>query len=153
MRQIVQTVEARKTNREVYKEFVQKKLPWLLILLWLTTKIIGHYIPYLYYTPKSQQSSPSGKYTILAFSSVSESGHAPYGDYLVISKTGKVSNPGNEMIVFAGYCKNSPEYSWISNTKIEVVCENKEPNPIQTLVQKVYGITIEVKLMPHNNLL
>ena len=149
----MQTVEARKNNREVYIEVLQKKLPWLLILLWLVAKIIGHHIPQLHYTQKSQQSSPNGQYTIFAFSSASESGHAPYGDYLVISKTGKVSNPENEMIVFAGYCKNSPEYSWISNTKIEVVCENKEPNPIQTLVQKVYGITIEVKLMPHNKLL
>ena len=142
----MQTVEARKTNREVYKEFLHRKLPWLVILLWLVAKIIGHYIPQLHYTQKSQQSSPGGKYTIVAFSSAAESGHAPYGDYLVISKTGKVSNPENEMVIFAGYCMNSPEYSWVSETKIEVACVSKEPNPIHTLVQKVYGITVEVKI-------
>src|SRR5690606_13272061 len=150
MRHIMHTVEARENNRVVYKEVLQKKLPWLLILLWLVAKIIGHHIPQLHYTQKSQQSSPNGQYTIFAFSSASESGHAPYGDYLVISKTGKVSSPENEMIVFAGYCKNSPEYSWVSNTKIEVVCRSEEhTSELQSRENLVCRLLLEKK---HRNL-
>ena len=148
----MQTIETRKTYGVLYIEVLQKKLPWLLIFLWLGVKIIGYFIPQLYYTQKSQESSPNGQYTVFAFRSASETGHAPYGYYLVISKRDKVYNPENEMVIFAGYCKNSPEYSWVYNANVEVVCESTESDSILTLSRKAFGITINTKIISDNKL-
>ena len=145
------TVEEIKSIWKGNSEFVQKNipvliiLPWLIILLWIIFQTIGQFIPWGFplYTEKLKKSSPSGSYTITAYSSDYGGGVAPYGDHLLLSGPGKFSNSRN--VIFSGYCKKRPEYSWVSEYKIEVSCENAGPDPIRMVVQTIYGITIEVR--------
>ena len=147
----MQPVEEGKYILKGNKEFLQKNIPaltiipWLIILLWVIYQTIGQFIPWGFplYTEKSHKSSPSGSYTITAYSSDYGGGVAPYGDHLLLSGPSKLPNSGT--VIFSGYCNKRPEYSWVSEYKIEIGCENSNPDPIRMVVQTIDGITIEVK--------
>lgn len=128
----------------IFKIFVARALPWLAISMWLVISLGAEFIQHTYYTEKSHASSPNNEFTVFEFHSVSESGQAPYGDYLLISKKLHINDPENAMVVFAGYCRNQLKYSWASNAKIEFSCPVKDAGEIRTLVRKVYGISIEM---------
>ncbi len=92
------------------------------------------------YKFKTSKQSPSKQYTIFEFESRSETGHAPYGSELILTKKNTINFPKEGYLIFAGYCK-SLEYSWKTNSSIQVICENSK---IITQVKKAYDINIEV---------
>ena len=90
----------------------------------------------------SKQSS-NKQYTIFEFESTSEAGHAPYGRELVLTKKNSINTPKEGYVIFAGYCK-SLEYSWKTNSTIQVICKSNEKISIRTKVNKAHNINIEV---------
>lgn len=103
------------------------------------------------YTVLSSQLSPSGGVTISALSSTSEAGHAPYGQYLVLSSKPEIDSPNDGYVVFAGYCHEGLSFSWKSDTEVSIRCDTTTPNPVQTLASKAFGIDIHLDLVqgPH----
>jgi len=96
-----------------------------------------HGLDYKFITSKQ---SSSKQYTVFEFESTSEASHAPYGRELVLTKKNSINFPEEGYLIFAGYCK-SLEYSWKTNSSIQVLCEN---NKIITQAKKAYDINIEV---------
>ena len=93
------------------------------------------------------QRSPSGMLTIAAFRSVSEAGHAPYGDHLVLSPEPHIRRPSDGYVVFAGYCSNELRFSWTSDTEVVIQCDTKESNPVVTLASRAGRVDFRFELV------
>jgi hypothetical protein len=121
-------------------------LPWAVIVLFLLFQIVSPLLGGLFYSLKSQQSSPDKSHTIFEFRSGSEgAGHAPYGISLSLSAKSNIKHPDEGYVVFAGYCKEPLAYSWQGNRKIIVNCQSRRKEPVRTQAVRAYGIAIEVK--------
>ena len=88
----------------------------------------------------STESAPGGSLIVTELHSLSESGHAPYGQYLVLSRK-QVTTPDKGFVIFAGYC-NSLSYSWISNTEIFISCDSGNSDTIRTKSIRALGVEI-----------
>lgn len=71
---------------------------------------------------------------------MSEAGHAPYGEHLVLSKFA-ISSPEKGHVIYAGYC-NKLKYSWVANEKIEISCQREDSEKVITLSNKAYAINV-----------
>lgn len=87
--------------------------------------------------------STDREYTIKYYRSLSEAGHAPYGDNLVIESWSSFPYPKESETFFAGYCGKSFEYHWENNKKIIIKCPTSQ-DPIRTQAIVVHGIKVEV---------
>lgn len=91
----------------------------------------------------SSQRAPNGNLTLFEFRSESDAGHAPYGEYLVLSSEEHLTNPMAGYIVFAGYCNPGLEFSWLSDAAVRVQCNTTEPHPVRTLASKAGGVDVQ----------
>ena len=91
----------------------------------------------------SSATSPDGAFTIKYYQSQSESGHAPYGDNLVIESWRSFPYPKQGETFFAGYCGQNLEFKWEGNKKIIIRCPVHQ-DPIRTQAIIVHGINVEV---------
>lgn len=109
--------------------------------------ILWHFSGYMLsgfdYSIVSKGASPSGHLTLYEVESLSEGGHAPYGQHLVLS-SGSVRKPDDGYVVFAGYCYQPLSYSWKSDEHISVTCKVKDKIDTRTKAEIVQGIKVEV---------
>jgi len=92
----------------------------------------------------SSKISPNGKFIVSEYTSLTEGGHAPYGEHLVLNKKREGADIFHGYIIFAGYCEPGMGYSWDSDGRILIKCKAKKDCSIMTQAQLVYGIKIEV---------
>lgn len=96
------------------------------------------------YSVVSKGASPSGHLKLYEVESLSEGGHAPYGQHLVLSSSGSVRKPEDGYVVFAGYCDRPLSYSWKSDEHISVTCKVNDKIDTRTKAEVVQGIKVEV---------
>jgi hypothetical protein len=117
---------------------------WLsacICLLWI---IASHFLAGTGYFLVSQLSSPNGKLTIHEFLSNDDStGHAPYGQNLVLSRHSNLRNPENGHVIFAGYCKRPLQYEWVGDQEVIIRCTRKSSkDATKTLASLAVGIKV-----------
>ena len=96
------------------------------------------------YTKESSSPSPSGRWLITMFQSMSEGGHAPYGQYLSLTRKSEINTPEKGHIVFAGYCGQSFDFEWKSDHLVLIKCGSDEGKNILTISNAAFGIKFEV---------
>lgn len=104
----------------------------------------GYMLVNLDYSIVSKSTSPSGNLNVFEVEALSEGGHAPYGQHLVLSSSGSVRKPDDGYVVFAGYCYQPLSYSWKSDEHISVTCKIKDRIDTRTKAEVVQGIKVEV---------
>jgi hypothetical protein len=92
----------------------------------------------------SNKTSPNGKYVITEYASVTEGGHAPYGQHLVLTTNGAIKDPEHGYVIFAGYCDPAPNYYWGSNSNVVVECKVDSGRSIRTGANLAFGIKVEI---------
>jgi hypothetical protein len=92
----------------------------------------------------SNKISPNGKYVITEYVSMTEEGHAAYGQHLVIATKGVIQDPDHGHVIFAGYCDPAPNYYWGSNSNVVVECKVDSGRSIRTSANLAFGIKVEV---------
>lgn len=103
------------------------------------------FIDSAYWTKASQKISPSKEYLLSEYRYQSDyDHHAPYGTYLFLKKNNLFRQTGKGYIIFAGYCEKKFTYQWSENQNIIIICASNETDFIRTVVQKAYGIRVNI---------
>ena len=58
--------------------------------------------------------------------STSESGDAPYGDHIILSRNYWPLGQYFGETVFAAYCNDGPKYRWLNNNMLQIECETEK---------------------------
>jgi hypothetical protein len=115
----------------------------VLVVIYLYGK---HFLFQMDWQHISSANSPDGTFTIRHYQSLSEAGHAPYGDNLVIESSRAFPSSRSGETFFAAYCGSGLKYEWSSNKKIQITCPQvTEQYPIRTHAIIVHGINVEVR--------
>ncbi|MBV0934838.1 hypothetical protein [Marinobacterium weihaiense] len=126
-----------------FSKLMLKVIVLAVLVIYSLKNLIGSYMDNLYYSVESTQASPDGSFFVTQLSSLRESGHAPYGHLLVLSKSGPVKTPDEGHVVFAGYCTlHDLSYSWVNNQHLLVQCASTKQAPVASLAIKSHGIEI-----------
>jgi hypothetical protein len=119
-------------------------ITWLAVVAWLIWLAANHFLTGLYYQLDSERSSPDGRMTIYSFQSLQDGlGHAPYGHTLALSRHGRIREPDEGYVFFAGYCVSPVQYEWKTDNRVFVRCQRGRDTKIRTLATMMYGIQIE----------
>lgn len=105
------------------------------------TYVVGSYWELLY-----QKESPDRTYGISVYRNNADyDRHAPYGYYIYLE--GHISAQREDAdLIFAGYCEAEPRVTWDQPHLISIACATDDENTVNTLVQRIYGIGIELNL-------
>lgn len=96
----------------------------------------------------STSKSPNDKFTVKHYRSQAESGHAPYGDHLIMQSWRSFPRAMQEEVFFAGYCGPEFSYTWVSNEEISIVCRADSAEGLQTVASVFQGIKLRVAATP-----
>jgi len=113
-----------------------------IIGIYFLAQIAGRYIP-SNYDIESIQHAPNKVFKVIELNSLTEGGHAPYGQYLVLAYSGTtVSSPYDGYVIYAGYCAKL-SYSWKRDDLIEISCSSDKIENIRTVTNKAQGINVK----------
>ena len=110
------------------------------------------YLPSTSYDIDSNKVSPNGRFSVTEFYSKTDSGHAPYGQHLVLSPEKIIRHPDEGHLIFAGYCSKL-SYEWNQDNNITIICKSRGNTQVRAQSVMVYGIEIDLQLIvekPHN---
>ena len=124
-----------------------KIIIFLLVVGIIGVAVLFTYLDSFYWDKKSSMESPDGKFNIHEYNYMSDGDrHAPYGKYLFLQKSLSPIPGYKSYVIFAGYCDNSFNFSWVSNNQININCKTNEPDSIRTYSNKAFGVRINVTL-------
>lgn len=105
------------------------------------TYVVGSYWELLY-----QKESPDRTYGISVYRNNADyDRHAPYGYYIYLE--GDISSQREDAdLIFAGYCETEPRVHWDQPHLISIACATNDVNTVNTLMQRIYGIGIELNI-------
>ena len=116
----------------------------ILLLLVVVTHFFGkHLLSQVDLELVSSADSPNGLFSIKHYRSRSETGHAPYGDNLIIESSRSFPSGKTGETFFAGYCEEPLEFEWAGDERIIIKCKTSS-DPIRTQAIVVHGIKVEV---------
>ena len=122
-------------------------VPWAILGLIGAYVAVGYGLDRLVYPLKGVTESPNGNYRIFNFHSLSDdSGHAPYGTNLSLTRNRHISSPDDGYVIFGGHCKTGARVEWKGDAHIIVYCE--QVDSAKTQVARAYGIDIEYANVP-----
>lgn len=105
------------------------------------TYVVGSYWELLY-----QKESPGRTYGISVYRNNADyDRHAPYGYYIYLEKHMSAQREDADLI-FAGYCEAEPRVNWEQQHLISIACATNNVNTVNTLMQRIYGIGIELNI-------
>ncbi len=116
----------------------------LIISLYVLFRAGLSYLDDYNYTKESSSASPNGYWLLTEFQSMSEGGHAPYGQYLSLTRKSEINTPEKGYVVFAGYCDNTFGYEWKSDELVLIKCKPDEGKNILTISKAAFGVRFEV---------
>jgi hypothetical protein len=106
---------------------------------------LSMYLDSFYWEKKSSLVSPDGSITINEYYNMSDGDrHAPYGTYLFMQPSFSPMPAYKSHVVFAGYCKNSINYAWVSNKEVNITCLSEESGNVRTHSIRAFGVSINV---------
>ena len=117
----------------------------LIIVGYVLFKAFVEFMDSYDYSMIDRQISPDGKYELVQYLSGAETGHAPYGSYLVISPSTGTTRLKDGHVIFSGYCKTTLSYQWVNNTEIHIFCADGGAADIRALSSKAFGKDIAFK--------
>jgi hypothetical protein len=92
---------------------------------------------------KSKKVSPNSNFEIHHYHNTSDYDlHAPYGDYLFLSRPSGWRSPRDGYVIFAGYCGESLNYTWVDNENIKVTCGERDHSRARTVVSRAFDIDV-----------
>ncbi len=117
----------------------------LISLLLVTTIIIAFYYSdeIVFWSSIAEKESPNKEFIASAYSYGSDGDrHAPYGTYVFLNPSMKLSKSTKGHVIFAGYCENTPSLIWLSNSELSIKCKLHTEEKVRTLSKASYGIAI-----------
>jgi hypothetical protein len=91
----------------------------------------------------SKKMSPNRNFEIHHYHNISDyDRHAPYGDYLFLSRPSRWRSPRDGYVIFAGACAESLNYKWVDHENIEITCRTRDQWYVRTIARKAFGIDV-----------